>query len=324
MSQTDQDFEICISDDCSTDGRAHELEAFLCSSGMSFKYFRQEKNLRYDANLRAAISLASGRYCLLMGNDDCLADDSVLSRLKYLLEPHPEVGVAILNYEEYAERIRYRRAARTATCAGGPDIASIVFRNLSFVSGVVLRRDRAVANTTAKWDGSEMYQMYLGCRILAEGYDLLEVSDFAIRKGIALRGETVDSYAAKAVEKRCPIIERPIPLARLAGLVCDAIEPHCQNRRMLLSAKVYGQVICFTYPFWILEYRRVQSWRYALGVCLGMRPRNLFAHHRPPFVSQLFLSALYGITTTVGLTLPSKLFFANLSMLHRAAKAAWR
>ena len=32
------------------------------------------------------------------------------------------------------------------------------FGNVSFVSGVILRRDRAVAHAISGWDGAEMYQ----------------------------------------------------------------------------------------------------------------------------------------------------------------------
>ena len=49
--QTFRDFEICISDDCSTDGRETELIQYLQQSGLSFTYKKQPKNKRYDANL---------------------------------------------------------------------------------------------------------------------------------------------------------------------------------------------------------------------------------------------------------------------------------
>src|SRR5207253_6310052 len=58
-------FEICISDDVSTDGRHEEIIHYLEASGMAFCYVRQASNQRYDANLRAAISFAHGRYCFL-------------------------------------------------------------------------------------------------------------------------------------------------------------------------------------------------------------------------------------------------------------------
>src|SRR4051812_15316998 len=76
--QTFRDFEVCISDDCSTDGREAELGAFLQQSGMTFVYRKQERNSRYDGNLRAAIGLACGRYCFLLGNDDALASTETL------------------------------------------------------------------------------------------------------------------------------------------------------------------------------------------------------------------------------------------------------
>src|SRR5271154_4674407 len=88
-NQTFRDFEICISDDCSPDGRGEELQAFLRASGLRFVYRLQETNVRYDANLRSALALASGQYCLLMGNDDCLASPQTLEQFHAALARHP-------------------------------------------------------------------------------------------------------------------------------------------------------------------------------------------------------------------------------------------
>ena len=93
--QTRQDFEVCISDDCSTDGRAGELQQLLRQLQIAFVYRRQPKNSRYGANLRGAIALASGEYCLLMGNDNCLAEETTLESLRTSLRNHPKTGVAI-------------------------------------------------------------------------------------------------------------------------------------------------------------------------------------------------------------------------------------
>src|SRR5438067_1718958 len=82
-TQTFRDFEICISDDCSTDGRESELLEFLEGIGLSFVYSRQPENRRYDANLRASIELASGNFCFLLGNDDALASASTLENVYY-------------------------------------------------------------------------------------------------------------------------------------------------------------------------------------------------------------------------------------------------
>src|SRR6187551_2787372 len=67
-----RDFELCISDDRSTDGRAGELIEYLRGSGIPFVWELQDRNRRYDGNLRGALALARGEYCFLLGNDDAL------------------------------------------------------------------------------------------------------------------------------------------------------------------------------------------------------------------------------------------------------------
>ena len=46
-AQSFRDFEICISDDCSTDGRAGELLDYLRSSGLAFVWEQRERNLHH-------------------------------------------------------------------------------------------------------------------------------------------------------------------------------------------------------------------------------------------------------------------------------------
>jgi glycosyltransferase involved in cell wall biosynthesis len=323
-TQSFRDFELCISDDCSTDGRAEELQSFLRESGLRFVYRRQKTNLRYDGNLRGALELASGQYCLLMGNDDCLASPETLARLHELLSLHPSAGVAMGNFADYDGGKIWRRVFQTGVAGSGPEIAISRFRNFSFVSGVILRRDRAQAHSTAKWDGSEMYQMYIGCRILAEGYDLLEIEDVIVRRDIAVRGETIDSYARRPRLRPCPIVERNIPLGQMGRLVYDAVQPQPGSARGLGGVKVFLQILLFTYPFWILEYRRVQSWKYAVGICLGMRPRNLLRQLKFPVLEAAFLRTVYFLVTCAGLFTPLALFDVFQPKLHAFAKSLFQ
>jgi hypothetical protein len=287
-------------------------------------YRRQEKNLRYDGNLRSAIALATGKYCLLMGNDDCLANERTLERLHELLCMHSEVGVVITNYADYDGGAASRRVHATRVVPSSPGIAAASFRNFAFVSGVILDRERAVAHATADWDGSEMYQMYLGSRILAEGRPLLEVADVMVRRGISITGESVDSYAAKPRVNPCPIEERRIPLVQMGRLVYDAIRPFAWGRSASVGLRVFLQILLFTYPFWILEYRRVQSWRYSAGICLGMRPKNLLASIRLPWRYETVLRLVYSLVTCVGLLFPVAAFDALRPRFYTLAKTMFQ
>ncbi len=322
--QTFRDFEVCISDDCSPDGRHGEILTALQNLDLRHVYYWQPANLRYDGNLRAAIGLAHGEYCLLMGNDDRLAEPGTLQRLYELMSPHRNVGVVITNYKADGGAVTTRRVPITRIAGSGPGLAARCFRNFSFVSGVVLRRDRAVAHATAKWDGAEMYQMYVGCRILGEGYKLLEVSDAMIVQAIQIPGETVDSYAARPRLNPCPINERRTPLVDMGRLVFDAIQPYSGRKAPALAFAVILQILLFPYAYWVIEYRRVQSWKYSVGICLGMRPSNVLGSMRLYWTHLQLLKALYLGITVAGLCIPIGVFDSFRSRLYALAKSVYR
>ena len=320
--QTCQDFEVCISDDRSTDGRSGELQAFLESLHIRHRYRLQNVNVRYDGNLRTAISMASGAYCLLMGNDDCLAEEGSLEHLRAAIVANENTGVVIANYAEFGTGKVYHRVKRTGAVGSGPAIAVSMFRDLSFVSGVVLRTDRAHAHATAAWDGSEMYQMFLACRIVAEGLQLVEVPEVVIKKDILIPGEEVDSYAAKPRVTVRSIRETKLPLVEMGRVVFGAVQPYCGSWGSRAGRKIFLQILCFTYPFWIVEYRRVQSWRYALSVSLGMRPRNLLPKEGMSYTDKVLVRLCYGVVTVVGLLVPAGLFAALRQQLYAFAKSS--
>jgi hypothetical protein len=323
-AQTCQDFEICIADDCSTDGRGEELQQHLRESQISFVYRRQEKNRRYDGNLRTAIGLASGEYCLLMGNDDCLAEETTLESLRAILRNHPQTGVAITNFKDFASGQITRRIVRTENLGSGPRVAIRSFRNVSFVSGVIFRRDRAQAHATDRWDGSEMYQMYIASRIIAEGYELLELDMVVVRKDMKIAGESVDSYENRPRLDPCPIVERKTTLLQLGALVSDAVRPHAGKQLARHEVQILLQVLFFTYPFCILQARRVQSWKYAAGNCLGMRPKNLFSQmHFSPF-HRWFLGGVFFTVSCAALLMPISFFDACQPKLFAISKSILR
>jgi glycosyltransferase involved in cell wall biosynthesis len=318
--QSFRDVEVCISDDCSTDGREHELIAYLEQSGLQFIWQRQQTNRRYDGNLRSAIALARGTYCFLLGNDDAMAQRDALQHVAAALRQYQPV-VAICNYEDYSNAAPYHRVP-DGLLGSGAEAAVQLYRHVSFVSGVILRRAEAQAQTTDVWDGSEMYQMYLTARLLAAGGKALGISEVIIRKDIAIAGETVDSYARKPRLDPCPIEERRLNLIWIPRLVAGAIAPHVPKREQSrLNRRVAAQLLRFTYPFWLFEYRRIQSWKYAIGIALGMRPRNLLGGVPLNLVDSLRLRLLYAATTIAGLVIPRAWFERARSRLFAIAKS---
>ena len=303
-AQQFRDIELCISDDCSTDGRQQDLLDYLDASGLSFVYRRLERNGRYDVNLRSAIELASGEYCFLLGNDDVLKDAATLGQLSAAIQRHSRPAVVFTNFEDFTTGVVTRRVNRNRVVGRGPATAVSCFRKFSFVSGVLLHRASAQRLATERWDGSEMYQMFVGCRLVAEGGSLLEVDQVTVRKDLQLDGEAVESYATQDRNPRQGIPPQHIPLVQTARLVLDAVAPHVRRQRRALVLSVVVQYFGFLYPYWLFEYRRVQSWRYAAGVARAMRPRHSLAGAEMSALERLAAAATYGLATAIGFAVP--------------------
>ena len=319
--QTFKNFEICVSDGGSTDNRWTEIVDFLKASGMNYVYKRSESNLRYDENLRESIDLATGRYCFLMANDDELCDENVLLNLYSEIIKNKEPQVVIANYKEFISGKIIKRYKKSRVMGLGPIVAMSNFRTYSFVSGILFDRELCLKHRTTDFDGVEMYQMYLGTRIVAEGGVLFGSDIVAVVKDIQIENEEVDSYARRPKIKNCAIEPRPLPMNGIGRLVIKAVEPFVQPGRYDFAVRfVFSQIYIYTYPFWIFEYRKVQSWKYSLGICLAMKPSVIVDMHKVKVFTRIYLWLLYFTSSILGLLIPFSLFFWLKPVLYRFAK----
>lgn len=319
--QTFQDFEVCISDDCSNDGKDSALTDFLSASEIKYVYRRNSHNLRYDGNLRSAISLSTGKYVLLMGNDDGLSGPYVLEHIRAALESANNVVAAITNYREVGSGEVYRRIRSGGIMGTGPGTAVEMFRNYSFVSGIIFDGSRARALATNVVDGSEMYQMYLGARLVSEGGNLLGIDEICIEKDLQIAGLEVDSYQRKPRLSPCPIIRRRLPMTRLLEVVDAGVRntaPADDLSRLIFRAAC--RLYMFTYPFWGIEYRRVQSWRYAFGLYLALSPDLITRGTSISPLGRLLLYPIYWLSMVAALATPIALFAAVRPVAYRIAK----
>lgn len=79
--------EVVISDNASTDETYKTVNAFIKDNHLSnFRYFQNEKNIGPDANFKKVLSLATGKYAMLLGDDDYLKDNFMNVVIPYLEE----------------------------------------------------------------------------------------------------------------------------------------------------------------------------------------------------------------------------------------------
>jgi glycosyltransferase involved in cell wall biosynthesis len=269
-------FEVVVSDDGSTDGSREAIPKYLASSGLTYKYIQQPKNLGYDANLRAAMRAATGDYLMALGNDDAVVGSDTLQRLSALLEQH-RPQIAIGNLVDAQTDGPVRRVARTELLSAGPDRAISMFRTFSCVTGLVFARSAFLENDTDRYDGSVYVQMYLGARIMAAGGTVLTIDEPIAKIGTSAAGTgRANSYRDKLASFRRKI--RPITggLDEVGRVVCDAIWPYVPAaRRSAVTTAVFSQLLMFSYPIWLLDYRQHGSPWAAANLALGCFPSNI-------------------------------------------------
>jgi hypothetical protein len=240
--------------------------------------------------------------------------------IERILSASGPVQVALANYAGYGGGRVFARVPRTGILGSGPSAAAQSFRNFSFVSGVIFETEAARKWTTEKWDGSEMYQMYIGCRMLAAGGTLLGIEEVCVEKDIRIANESVDSYATKKKEKKdfSPVI---LPMGQIVPLVADAIAPFVTPRELESTVmKIWSRLLIFTYGFWLMELRRVHSWRYSASVYRGLSPARIGRGIHLSAVNRASIRALYMVMGIAGLLIPVRLFRALEPLLYRIAK----
>jgi Glycosyl transferase family 2 len=316
-----RDVEVCVSDGGSTDGRQGEVVEALKATGLPFVYRRSEENLRYDPNTRTAIGLARGRYCLLMGNDDALNGPDALSALATDMQAHGWPGVVLNDSCDDRTGDRAFRVRTTADRGAGPWAAAMHYRNFSFVSGVVLERAPVQAMATDRWDGSEMYQTFVGCRLIASGRPLLERGVPTTRKDLVVPGEEVDSVAKRPRVWPCPVTTRETTLTQFGRLVADAVAPYAGPNPRRVNEAVLLQHLGITMPNMLMLYREIQSRPYAAGLALGLKP-TLSAAGVPlgPW-RRARVWAAYVAAAAFGLAVPRAVYARLRGPLYRFAKS---
>lgn len=102
LSQSFQNFEVIISDDCSKDNTIEVIEKF---KDKRIRIHRNKKNLGYGKNLRVLRKLARGDILFLMGQDDILLKGALLKTYNTFLIDE-DIGVATRPYYWFQQDVK--------------------------------------------------------------------------------------------------------------------------------------------------------------------------------------------------------------------------
>lgn len=174
LAQDFKDFEVLICEDGSPERQAiaEVVRGFQSRFPGRISYQENPVNLGYDGNIRRLIELAAGQYCVFMGNDDLLCEGA-LSAIASAIGRHPECGVVVRSYASFEgdpshPKQVFRYFPQEHGLAAGVQAVATAYRRSVVISGMVIRRDAAMAVSTQRFDGTLLYQLYLVGMILAD------------------------------------------------------------------------------------------------------------------------------------------------------------
>ncbi len=308
-AQTYRDVEVVVSDDGSKDDSPTVIPEYLARSGMAHRFIQQPRNLGYDANLRAALAAATGDYLFIMGNDDILPAVDTLARVAVLLEKH-RPAVALGNVQTAGSQTVSKRVLSTRLHPGSVDTAIAMFRAFSCVTGVIFRRESFQEHNTSRYDGSVYVQMFLGSRVVASGGPLLAIDEVIATTSISVDGALANNYGDTLGAYRWRF--RPVSsgLDEVGRVVYEAISPYAGRTvvdDVRLRAAIFGQILAYSYPYWLHDFRsKGHPWA-ALNFALGCNPNRLMRGVRPGAAATAAVWPVYLGATFAGLVLPVNL-----------------
>lgn len=171
LPQIDDRVEVIISDNCSTDNTADIIRKYL-QKYKYIRYIRNKKNIGADRNFLQCMLLASGKFCMLLSDDDILVEGA-LTKILCFIEENPNVSLAFLytvsfkdkyidimhckNFKEYS-----RKPLNNIVTTDKKEFFSYVGRQWGFTSSFLWNTERCKnIEKPEKFFGSYWLQSYI-------------------------------------------------------------------------------------------------------------------------------------------------------------------
>lgn len=174
LTQNFSSFEVIINEDFSPERQqiSNIVKSYASIYPGKIKYYENENNLGYDANLRSLIERARGEYCVFMGNDDLMSPNALKS-ISECISRHPNVGVFLRSFEAFdghpdnvVQTFRYFE--KELFFPAGEKTITTFYKRSVVIPGVTFHRESALKFSTDRFDGTLLYQLYIVANILVD------------------------------------------------------------------------------------------------------------------------------------------------------------
>jgi glycosyltransferase involved in cell wall biosynthesis len=318
--QNHSNFEVVVSDDCSTDNTEEVISGLKNSYNFPIIYHRFDLNRGYDRNLRKSMELATGDYCFVLGNDDTLAHDDVLSELELFLKKHDFPDLGFCNYCEFSDASKItRRALGTGIIGKGPDIALRNYSSFSFVAGLIFKKSTFDRFNTDRFDKSIYAQIALALNMICNNAVLFSIDKPCVRKDITISnsGEEIksNSYRDFINRKWYAIQAADGGLKSVINVLCTVLE----SNNLLTNPRlnyIFSKILFNTYPYWVIDYKYNNATPASIGLFLGLQPWKINHFNKMSLFLKTKFIIGFQLVTLVALLTPSKLFFTFKEQIY--------
>lgn len=138
--------EICVSDNASTDDTEKVVSSIQAKNRVPLVYSKNEKNLGFDRNLLKVASLARGKYCWFLGDDDIIEPGGIAQILEVLEKEKNLSGISV-KQNGYSNDLKHKIFLRSPLPNQSHvyQNAEAAFQALAlyfgYVSGQIINRD---------------------------------------------------------------------------------------------------------------------------------------------------------------------------------------
>lgn len=263
FGQQYQNFEIVLSDDCSTDNLPEVLQRF---PDPRIKYFRNERNLGYGANLEQCRQRASpaAEVLLLMAQDDLLCT-KYFHTVNRIFQEHPEVGAIIRPFYLFGKNpedpIRdfppYDRTRdRLVSLFDGEDVLWAIFGTVVQLSGLAFRAPLVTIPFHTDTMPAHAYPFFHILRT----HPVMFLKDYAVavRRYTSQTRHSAKIYEVSPTASWVQMIETVLPEPRFAAIRRTCRQIVSQNFVGLVQLKNFSslRILLREYGTMIKEYPR--------------------------------------------------------------------
>ena len=303
-----ENIEVVISDDCSSDDTQCQIQQLIPNYKYPIIYSRNITNMGYDFNYRNCISLATGLYAFVIGNDDTIYDVDSISYLVNFLSTNnfPEIGFC--NMVEDGKNISLiNRAINTGIIGTGVDVALKNYSNFSFVGGLIYKREAFLKYNTNKFDGSIYSQMYLGLLMVCSGEILFSIHQPLVLKDIVLFNIKRDTYKDKISRKWKEFKIVDSGLHSVIHVLISGLQDsnHFNEKR---AYKIFKRIYSITFPHWVLDYKDNAAYPEAIGLICGLYPKNNRDLYLLNIFSKVKIFLIYFFASFLALVTPTFIY----------------